>query len=124
MKTTENFCPIRHVLDRFGDKWSILVLMELKKNKVMRFNELNRTIPDISQKMLTVTLRTLEADALVMRKIYPEVPPRVEYQLTETGYSLIPHILNLVDWALEHKKAIIQSRENHEKGKTAYSPTC
>jgi DNA-binding HxlR family transcriptional regulator len=108
--TTENFCPIRNILDRFGNKWSILVLMELEKNNVMRFNELNRNIPDISQKMLTVTLRTLEADALVTRKIYPEVPPRVEYQLTEVGHSLIPHILNLVDWALEHKETIFMSR--------------
>ncbi|GHT09808.1 TonB-dependent receptor [Bacteroidia bacterium] len=84
--------------------------MELEKNKIMRFNELNRTIPDISQKMLTVTLRTLETDGLVTRKIYPEVPPRVEYKLTKVGYSLIPHILNLVDWALEHKQSILMSR--------------
>jgi DNA-binding HxlR family transcriptional regulator len=111
---SENFCPIRNVLDRFGDKWSILVLMELEKNTVMRFNELNRMVPDISQKMLTVTLRTLETDGLVTRKVYPEVPPHVEYQLTEVGYSLIPHIFSLVDWALEHKKYIILSRERNE----------
>jgi DNA-binding HxlR family transcriptional regulator len=114
MKKIENFCPIRNILDRFGDKWSILVLMELKKNKVVRFNELNRNIPDISQKMLTVTLRTLETDGLVARKVYPEVPPRVEYQLTEVGYSLIPHILNLVDWALEHKDTILMSRKTYK----------
>jgi DNA-binding HxlR family transcriptional regulator len=114
MIENENFCPIRNILDRFGDKWSILVLMELEKNKIMRFNELNRNIPDISQKMLTVTLRTLEADALVTRKIYPEVPPRVEYQLTEVGYSLIPHILSLVNWALERKEIITTSRKNYE----------
>jgi DNA-binding HxlR family transcriptional regulator len=114
MKNIKNFCPIRNILDRFGDKWSILVLMELEKNTVVRFNELNRIIPDISQKMLTVTLRTLETDGLVARKVYPEVPPRVEYQLTEIGYSLIPPILNLVDWALEHKESILMSRKTHE----------
>ncbi|GHT67389.1 hypothetical protein FACS189452_05010 [Bacteroidia bacterium] len=88
--------------------------MELEKTAVMRFNSLNRTIPDISQKMLTATLRTLETDGLVARKIYPEVPPRVEYQLTRLGHSLIPHILGLVDWALKHKKNILVSRETHE----------
>jgi DNA-binding HxlR family transcriptional regulator len=114
MMATENFCPIRNILDHFGDKWSILILMELKKNNVMRFNALNRMIPDISQKMLTITLRTLETDGLVTRKIYPEVPPRVEYQLTEVGYSLIPHILHLVEWALEHREAIFMSRAAYE----------
>jgi DNA-binding HxlR family transcriptional regulator len=115
MKIFEKFCPIRNILDRFGDKWSLLVLMELEKNTVMRFNELNRIIPDISQKMLTTTLRTLETDGLVARKAYPEVPPRVEYQLTEMGYSLIPPIMNLVDWALEHKDGILMSRREFNK---------
>ena len=110
MEKNENFCPIRNILDRFGDKWSILVLMELEKTTVMRFNELNRIIPDISQKMLTTTLRTLETDGLVKRKTYPEVPPRVEYRLTEMGYSLIPPIQNLVEWALEHKDSILTAR--------------
>ncbi len=106
----ENFCPIRNILCRFGDKWSILVLLTLKDGTVMRFNELHRSIPDISQKMLTTTLRTLEADGLLTRTIYPEVPPRVEYQLTETGQSLLPHIQSLVDWALEHKETVLEAR--------------
>ena len=107
----ENFCPIRNILSRFGDKWSILALLNLNENGIMRFNELHRSIPDISQKMLTTTLRTLEADNLVSRTIYPEIPPRVEYQLTETGKSLIPHIQSLVNWALDHKEIILSSRE-------------
>ncbi len=107
----ENFCPIRHILSRFGDKWSILVLLNLNNKGTLRFNELHKTIPDISQKMLTVTLRTLEADSLVRRTIYPEIPPRVEYQLTETGKSLLPHIQSLIDWALSHKETILTSRE-------------
>jgi len=109
------FCPIRNVLDRFGDKWSILVLWDLRKNGKMRFSELNRSIPDISQKMLTVTLRTLEADNLVTRTIYPEIPPRVEYQLTETGNSLMPHIQSLINWALENNQTILSSRKKFER---------
>jgi DNA-binding HxlR family transcriptional regulator len=103
-------CPIRNVLDRFGDKWSILVLLTLGDQGTMRFNELNAAIDDISQKMLTVTLRTLEADGLVSRKIYPEVPPRVEYRLTPLGSSLLPHIQGLVDWAAVNMGTILKSR--------------
>jgi DNA-binding HxlR family transcriptional regulator len=106
----KNFCPIRDILDRFGDKWSILMLWTLNEKGVMRFGELGRDIPDISQKMQTVTLRTLEADGLVSRRIYPEIPPRVEYALTETGKSLIPHIQGLIEWALQHKEAVLASR--------------
>jgi len=92
-------CPIRDVLSRLGDKWSMLVLVTLNVNGTMRFNEIFRTLDDISQRMLTVTLRTLEADGLVHRQVYPEVPPRVEYGLTEKGRSLMPSLQNLIDWA-------------------------
>lgn len=109
MKKIETFCPIRDVLDRFGDKWSILVLLTLNQNGIMRFSELSKSIPDVSQKMLTVTLRALETDRLVKRTIYPEVPPRVEYQLTEVGKTLIPHIQSLVEWALEYKNECLIS---------------
>lgn len=104
-------CPIRDILCRLGDKWSMLVLITLNVNGTMRFSDIQKTISDISQRMLTVTLRTLEADGLVSRTVYAEVPPRVEYQLTETGKTLIPHIESLVDWALEHMTGIFDSRE-------------
>ena len=104
-------CPIRDILCRLGDKWSMLVLITLNVNGTMRFSDIQKTISDISQRMLTVTLRTLEADGLVSRTVYAEVPPRVEYQLTETGKTLIPHIESLVDWALEHMPGIFDSRE-------------
>jgi DNA-binding HxlR family transcriptional regulator len=107
----KNFCPIRDVLDRIGDKWSILIIWNLNEGGITRFNELHRKIPDISQKMLTATLRILEKDGLLTRKIYPEIPPRVEYCLTETGISLIPHIQALIDWALQNKETIMTSRE-------------
>jgi DNA-binding HxlR family transcriptional regulator len=106
-----NCCPVRTVLDRLGDKWSILVIITLGENGKMRFNQLNKEIEDISQKMLTVTLRTLEADGLVKRTIYPEVPPRVEYEITELSRSLLPHIQNLVGWAKENMPQITESRE-------------
>jgi DNA-binding HxlR family transcriptional regulator len=108
---TEN-CPIRTVLDRFGDKWSVLVILSLGKVEKMRFNELHKSIADISQKMLTVTLRTLEADGLIRRTIFPEVPPRVEYNITERGKSLLPHLHNLTKWATENMPAIKEMRES------------
>jgi DNA-binding HxlR family transcriptional regulator len=106
-----NNCPVRSVLDRFGDKWSILVMLVLGEREKLRFNELNKEITDVSQKMLTVTLRTLEADGLVSRTIYPEVPPRVEYAITDLGKSLVPHIHSLARWAVENMSTIKQSRE-------------
>lgn len=106
-------CPVRDVLARLGDKWSLLVLMTLHVNGVMRFQEILRTIGDISQRMLTVTLRALESDGMVMRRVYAEVPPRVEYRLTERGESLLPHIFSLVEWAQENKEAIFSDRARH-----------
>ena len=102
-------CPVRDVISRLGDKWSMLVLITLNANGTMRFSDIHKTIEDISQRMLTVTLRTLESDGLIERKIYAEVPPRVEYYLTDTGGTLIPHIEGLalenMDTILEHRKS-------------------
>ena len=114
-KKRENFhrmdaCPVRDVLSRLGDKWTMLVLVTLKANGTMRFCDIQKTIGDISQRMLTVTLRSLETDGLIVRKVYAEVPPRVEYNLTETGCSLMPHIESLVGWALEHMNDILNRR--------------
>lgn len=105
-------CPIRNILARISDKWSLLVIYTLDKygKEPVRFKELQRQIPDISQKMLTVTLRTLEEDGYVTRTIYPEVPPRVEYTLTDRTRSLLPHINSLIEWALENRVAIMQDR--------------
>lgn len=111
-----NNCPVRKVLDRFGDKWSLLVLLILGKKETLRFNEIYREIgPDISQKMLTVTLRTLEADGFLVRTIYPEIPPRVEYTITELGKSLFPLIDNLESWAKVNMSAIEKSRASFVK---------
>jgi len=110
----ETPCPVRDILCRFGDKWSILVLVTLSANGIMRFSDIHKTIADVSQRMLTVTLRTLEADGLVDRTVYAEVPPRVEYHLTERGLSLMPHIQGLVDWSLQNTPGIMADRKKME----------
>ena len=111
-------CPIRNILARISDKWSLLVIYTLDRagQNAVRFKELQRAIPDISQKMLTVTLRTLEEDGYVTRTVYPEVPPRVEYALTVRAHSLLPHINALTAWALENRPAIMNDRKRAVQG--------
>ncbi len=99
-------CPVRNILSRMSDKWSLLILGILSRNGVMRYKKLNAAIPDISQKMLSSTLKRLEEDKLVNRKMYAEIPPRVEYSLTPIGKDLIPAVKMMVDWALEHFEEI------------------
>ena len=106
-------CLIRNILARISDKWSILILFTLNQSELMRFNALQKNIPDISQKMLTVTLRTLEEDGFVKRQVYAEVPPRVEYSLTDRATSLLPHINSLIMWAKENMDAILMDRTNN-----------
>ena len=106
-------CPVRQVLDRIGDKWSSLVVLHLGQYGMMRFNGLSQAIGDISQKMLTVTLRNLEADGLVSRKAFAEIPPRVEYELTALGESLVPLLKQLVTWADTNLGMIKQSRTQY-----------
>ena len=115
-------CPIRMILSRISDKWSILTLFTLTQAPVMRFNELQKTIPDISQKMLTVTLRTLEEDGLVKRKIYAQVPPKVEYSLTDRAMSLLPHINSLISWAQENMNDILDDRKSYRKAESQRFP--
>lgn len=106
-------CPIRDVISCFSDKWSLLVLVVLYESSEgkLRFSQLEKQIEAISHRMLTVTLRSLESNGLISRHIYPEVPPRVEYELTDIGRSLIPHLRSLVDWALENIPTIVRSRQ-------------
>ena len=108
-------CPVRNVVARFGNKWALLVILVLSENEPIRYNELGRKIPDISSRVLSNTLRTLEADGLVARTFYQEVPPRVEYSLTDTGHSLVPIIIKLTEWAQENMKTIIEHRNNAQQ---------
>ena len=110
-------CPIRNVIDRIGDKWSVLVLLVLEEEGILRFNEIHKIIATISQKMLAVTLKSLESDGLISRTVYPQIPPKVEYQLTERGNSLLPHLHGLVVWAKGNLEAIHASRREFAENK-------
>jgi DNA-binding HxlR family transcriptional regulator len=105
----EDQCPIRDVLDRIGDRWSTLVLRELTPG-ARRFTDLKRSVPDISQRMLTQTLRRLEQDGYVARTVYPTSPPRVDYALTELGRSLQAHVEALVRWSEANHDSVRQAR--------------
>ncbi len=102
-------CPIRQVISRFGDKWSLLVLYSLHASETgtLRFNELYHHMTDCSQKMLSATLKRLEESHLVHREVYPEVPPRVEYSLTDIGKSLMPTLTALIAWGKEHFNDVV-----------------
>jgi DNA-binding HxlR family transcriptional regulator len=103
-------CGIRDVLDRIGDKWSVLVVVELAQG-VRRFRQLQRAVPGISQRMLTLTVRRLERDGLVTRTVHPTIPPQVEYELTPTGDSLTHLVKALADWSAEHRDTIARARQ-------------
>lgn len=107
-------CPaIREVLNRVGDKWSVLVVGLLGGGR-KRFSELRRGIEGISQRMLTLTLKGLERDGLVTRTVYPSVPPRVDYELTKLGFSLLKPIQGLANWAGQNRERIQAARNNYD----------
>lgn len=105
---------IREVLDRIGDKWTVLVISTLAGDP-LRYSDLQASIPGISQRMLTVTLKALERDGLLSRTTYPEIPPRVEYELTSLGHSLLDAVTALVGWAATHHEEVAASRLRHEQ---------
>lgn len=111
---TKGICPIRNIIATLSDKWSLLIIYTLSQNEKMRFGELQKSIDDISQRMLTVTLRSLESNGLVSRKIFAEVPPRVEYQLTALGHSLLIPVSGLINWAKENTEIIEESRKAYQ----------
>ena len=104
-------CPVRNVISRFSGKWSMLILCVLADNEATRFNAIGKALHDISPKVLTETLKNLENDGLIVRRLYPEIPPRVEYSLSTLGKSLMPHISGLVGWAIEHFDEIIGNKK-------------
>lgn len=110
----QKVCPVRDIMDRFGDKWSLLVILNLGYSGKNRFNELRSKINGISQRMLTVTLRSLERDGLISRKIYAEIPPRVEYELTALGNGLLQQISMLAGWASANLEDIHRSRSEYD----------
>lgn len=111
-------CPSRRVLDRIGDRWTVLVVGTLESGP-KRFSELQSAVDGVSQKMLTQTLRGLERDGLVTRTVFPEVPPRVVYELTLAGRSLIDPLRALTEWATEHMSDVVTSRSGYDQKGTA-----
>ena len=112
-KSHESCLAVRDVLDRVGDKWSVLVV-SLLKDGPKRFSELKRSIDGISQRMLTRTVKALDRDGLVTRKVYPTVPPRVEYTLTDRGRTLLEPIMSLGEWAIANRAAIEDARRRYD----------
>ena len=112
-------CPVRNILARLCDKWALLVLYLLARSEQgkLRFTELKQAMPDISQKMLSTTLRTLEEDGYISRRLHAEVPPRVEYALTERGQTLRPILEELLAWAMENMQAVMRDRKKAHESK-------
>lgn len=110
---TREDCEVRQILDRIADKWSLLVIALLDRQR-MRFTELRRQIDGVSQRMLTVTLRQLERDGLVLRTVHPVVPPRVDYELTPLGVSLHETVQALVTWTDTHQREIAAARSAYD----------
>lgn len=120
-KKIEAICPVKDIMARYGDKWSMHTILLLGRQNSMRFSELKACIDGISQRMLTVTLRVLQEDGLIERTVYAERPPRVEYALTPLGESLLEQLVDLSEWALKHKDEIQKARKQFalmEKRKT------
>jgi DNA-binding HxlR family transcriptional regulator len=109
---------ISETLARIGDKWTLLVV-ELLADGPMRFNEIRRTIGNISQRMLTLTVRGLERDGLVTRTVYPTIPPRVEYELTKLGRTLREPVMAIANWARKNRPTIAEARKVFDAGTTA-----
>lgn len=106
-------CPVRGVIDGIGDKWSVLLILHLSEAD-QRFTALRRLIPDISQRVLTATLRKLEREGLVWRHVKPTIPPQVTYGLTELGHSLVKHFQALAHWAVENSGTIRAARQEFD----------
>ena len=109
--------PIREFLAQVGDKWSILIIVTLARSPKhrARFSELQKIVDGISQRMLTTTLRSLERDGFLLREVFPEVPPRVEYELTDLGLSLLEPMQHMVHWIGDNWNAIEKARESFDK---------
>jgi DNA-binding HxlR family transcriptional regulator len=112
---------VTEILSRVGDKWSVQVVVQMGEGP-KRFNELRRSVTGISQRMLTLTLRGLERDGLVTRTVYPTIPPRVDYQLTGLGCSLLKTVRGLGEWAIQNRDEILAARRRFDEGESAAGP--
>lgn len=113
-KLDYEYCKAAPMLEWLGNKWALVVLMKISENEPVRFNELYRNIPSVSEKVLSQVLRLLTADGLIRRELFPDVPPRTEYSLTDFGKTLLPHVKALIGWGQENFNRIMTNRQTAE----------
>lgn len=111
-KLDYEYCKAAPMLEWLGNKWALVVLMKISENEPVRFNELYRNIPSVSEKVLSQVLRQLATDGLISRELFPDVPPRTEYSVTDFGRTLLPHVESLLEWGRENFDRIMSNRGN------------
>ena len=111
-KLDYEYCKAAPMLEWLGNKWALVVLVKISENGPVRFNELYRNIPSVSEKVLSQVLRQLAADGIIRRELFPDVPPRAEYSVTEFGKTLLPHVEALLNWGRENFERIMENRKN------------
>lgn len=113
-KLDYDYCRAAPMLEWIGNKWALVVLMKVSENGPIRFNELYRNIPSVSEKVLSQVLRQLTADGIIRRELFPDVPPRTEYSLTALGQTLLPHVEALISWGRDNFDTIMSNRQNQK----------
>ena len=113
-KLDYGYCKAAPMLEWLGNKWALVVLVKISENEPMRFNELYRNIPSVSEKVLSQVLKQLTTDGIIERQLYPDVPPRVEYSITDLGKTLLPHVEALIKWGQDNFEQIMTNRHNNE----------
>lgn len=113
-KLDYEYCKAAPMLEWLGNKWALVVLVKISESEPVRFNELYRNIPSVSEKVLSQVLKQLTTDGIIERQLYPDVPPRVEYSITDFGNTLLPHVQALIDWGRNNFDRIIENRQNNE----------
>ena len=111
-KLDYEYCKAAPMLEWLGNKWALVVLVKISESGLVRFNELYRNIPSVSEKVLSQVLRQLTADGIIRRELFPDVPPRTEYSVTEFGKTLLPHVEALLNWGRENFERIMENRKN------------
>ncbi|WP_289191321.1 winged helix-turn-helix transcriptional regulator [Xylanibacter rodentium] len=112
-KLDYEYCKAAPMLEWLGNKWALVVLVKISENEPVRFNELYRNIPSVSEKVLSQVLKQLTTDGIIERQLYPDVPPRVEYSITDLGKTLLPHVEALIKWGQENFEQIMINRQNN-----------
>lgn len=113
-KLDYEYCKAAPMLEWLGNKWALVVLVKISENEPVRFNELYRNIPSVSEKVLSQVLKQLTTDGIIERQLYPDVPPRVEYSITDLGKTLLPHVEALIKWGQDNFEQIMINRHNNE----------